>query len=177
MPVPGPRTQFGARPGYANPQRRTPGTQFNRWHRPPPVAMMGHSPGLTYIQTRGHVQATGQIRRMYRQMVNFIPAPAPYSWTANGQPLTRLQGVAITRALRYMTRSVYMGSGIDQTKLSGLHTRIVRGNDKGANQVTIGRGQTRSRPTTRNRMASFGSRVPVLNPAVVAATNQPGQGT
>jgi hypothetical protein len=77
------------------------------------------------------------------------------------------RGLDITRALRYMTRSVYARSGEDNTRFPGLHTRILmRSRSK---PVTIGAGQVRTRPTVRNRMTSFGSRVPTINQAVPAA--------
>lgn len=166
MPVPGPRTQFGPLPGYTNPDDQQP-TFFNRWGRPAPVAKMGETPGLMYINLRGNVLGWGQIRKMWRQSVGYIAAPPTYSWTANGIVAERTGGFQITRALRYMTRSVYMGSGFDNTRFPGLHTQIqpkVR-----SKPVTIGAGQSRGRPTVRNRITSFGSRVPTLNQPVRGA--------
>lgn len=162
-----PRTQFGTLPGYTNPLGQTPDF-INLWDRPPPVTEMGRSPGLMETTLRGCILGAGQVRRMWRQAVNYIPASPPYSWTENrnvGSP--QVVGVGVTRALRYMTRSFYVGSGIDYTHFSGLHTEIqprVR-----SKPVTIGKGQTRSRPTVRNRMTSFGSRVQTLNETVSAA--------
>lgn len=170
MPVPGPRTQYGSVPGYTNPDGQTP-TRFNRWLRPPPVAQMGRTPVLQYISLRGEVLGAGQIRRMWRQSVNLINAQAPINWSnltpTPGSPSQSAQAVGVTRALRYMTRSLYAGSGIDNTRFSGLHTRIypkVR-----SKPVTIGAGQVRTRPTVRNRMTSFGSRVPTINQPVQGA--------
>lgn len=166
MPVPGPRNQFRPLPGYTNPSHGL-SDRFNLWDRPPPVAKMGDSPGLMYVTLRGCVLGAGQIRRLWRQSVNYIAAPPTYSWTANGVVAERTGGYQITRALRYMTRSVYMGSGIDNTRFEGLHTEItpkVR-----SMPVTLGSGQNRGRPTVRNRMTSFGSRVPPLNPPVLGA--------
>lgn len=167
MPVPGPRTQFGPLPGYTNPEHQEP-DRINLWDRPPPVARMGETPGLSFIDRRGNVLGLGQIRRMWRQTVGYIAAPPAYSWTGNGpNHIVGPRGFQITRALRYMTRSLYMGSGIDNTHYYGLHTEItpkVR-----SKPVTIGTGQNRGRPTVRNRMTSFGSRVPTLNQPVVGA--------
>jgi hypothetical protein len=170
MPVPGPRTQYGPDPGYTNPGREVP-TRFNMWGRPAPVAEMGRTPGLMEITLRGNVLGAGQIRRLWRQSINFIAAQAPYSWTSStpnpGDPDRPAPGLAITRALRYMTRSVYMGSGIDNTRFYGLHTQVLpRVRSK---PVTVGAGQVRTRPTVRNRITSFGSRVPAINQPVVGA--------
>ncbi len=174
MPVPGPRTQHGPDPGYTNPHHEVP-TRFNQWNRPAPVADMGRSPGLMQFTRRGNILGPGQIRRMWRQSVNYIAAQPPFSWSENapqpGRPLTNgVQVPNVTRAFRYMTRSIYMGSGIDSTRFSGLHTRIyprVR-----AKPVTVGAGQVRTRPTVRNRITSFGQRVPTLNQPVQGAENE-----
>lgn len=149
--------------------------RFNHWDRPPPVAQMGCTPGLTYVTLRGMVLGAGQIRRLWRQSVNVIRAQASYSWSENapqpGRPLA-MSGPGpdgITRSLRYMTRSVYVGSGIDNTRFSGLHTRIYpRVKSK---PVTLGAGQVRTRPTVRNRITSFGARVPTINQPVQGAEN------
>lgn len=173
MPVPGPRTQQGPDPGYTNPHGQVP-TRTNLWGRPAPVAQMGRSPGLMGVTLRGCVLGAGQIRRMWRQSVNYIAAPAAYSWTASApdarHPAVDYPAVGLTRALRYMTRSVYMGSGFDNTRYEGLHTSIrMRVRSK---PVTVGKGQARSRPTVRNRNTSFGSRVPTINHPTVGAEPQ-----
>lgn len=166
MPIPGPRTQFGPLPGYRNPEGREP-TLFNQWMRPGPIAWPGRSPGFMTVTLRGCILAAGQIRRLWRQSVNLIPAQNPYSWTENGPITEHHEGVGITRALRYMTRSLYIAGGTDNTRYAAIHTVIKKKN--AYKVVTVGRGQTRSRPTTRNRMTSFGSRVPTLNQQVAAA--------
>lgn len=170
VPIPGPRTQDGPVPGYRNPDGETP-NRFNRWHRPGPVAQQGRTPGLMEVSTRGMVLGAGQIRRMWRQGVNLINAQAAYSWStmspAPDRPIVQPPAVGVTRALRYRTLSLYAGSGIDNTRFSGLHTRIyprVR-----SKPVTLGAGQVRTRPTVRNRNTSFGSRVPTLNQPVQGA--------
>ena len=166
MPVPGPRTQHGPVPGYTNPDEQTP-TLFNHWGRPAPIAKMGETPGLMFISLRGNVLGAGQIRKMWRQAINYIPGPPPFSWTANGPVNGPWRGYQLTRALRYMTRSLYMGSGFDNTRFPGLHTEIVH-TARGM-PVTVGAGQNRNRPTVRNRITSFGSRVPTLNNPVQGA--------
>src|ERR1700757_837420 len=165
MPVPGPRTQQGPDPGYRNPGMEPP-VLFNHWDRPGPVTDPGRSPGTMFVNLRGCVLAAGQIRRFWRQTIQYIPGPPAYSTTANGVSGPPPPPFQITRALRYMTRSVYMGGGIDNSRFAGLHTEIkpkVR-----SKQVTIAAGSVRGRPTVRNRMTSFGSRVPTLNSPVDA---------
>jgi hypothetical protein len=174
MPVPGPRGQTGPDPGYFNPGMEQP-NRFNLWDRPAPVTEPGRSPGMMIISRRGNVLGVGQIRRLWRQAVDVIPAQSPYSWSTNspapGRPAMDYQLFGITRALRYMTRSVYIGAGNDGTRYAELHTVVKKSNRH--KPVTIGGGQVPGRPTIRNRMTSFGSRVPALNNVVVAASNQP----
>lgn len=176
MPVSGPRNQTGAVPGYRNPGMEEP-TRFQMWLRPDPVAQPGRSPGLSVISLRGCVLAAGQVRRMWRQSVNYTPASAAYSWTSSapapGMPVVAPPPFMVTRALRYMTRSTYMGAGIDNSRFEGLHTaispRAQRSPQARGRRVTIAAGSVRSRPTVRNRMTSFGSRVPVINQPVTGA--------
>ena len=135
---------------------------------------------MMVISLRGCRLAAGQIRRLYRQSVNFIPAQAAYSWTENSpspdRPIVSPGGFQITRALRYMTRSVYAPNGADNTRFAMLHTKVE--NRVMYKTVTINQGQKRNLPTVRNRMTSFGSRVPTLNRAVDAAQSQyPGGAT
>ena len=172
MPVPGPRTQERPDPGYRNPEGREPDL-FNHWNRPAPVVWPGRSPGMSVISLRGCVLAAGQIRRLWRQAVDMIPAQAAFSWTENapapGRPITSPGGVDITRALRYMTRSVYVAGGTDNTRFAALHTRVTKTNVY--KTVTVGKGG-RNKPTVRNRLTSFGSRVPTLNQQANAAEKQ-----
>jgi hypothetical protein len=169
MPVAGPRTQTGPVPGYTNPEHETP-TFFNRWLRPGPVAELGRTPGLQVFDLRGNVLGAGQIRKLWRQAANEIFAQWPYSRVlmapAPGRGIVQPQAIGVTRALRYMTRSLYMGTGIDNSEFAAIHTTVnlqARGKP-----VTQGMGG-KNRPTVRNRMTSFGSRVAPLNPRVVGA--------
>jgi hypothetical protein len=175
MPVPGPRNQYGPDGGYRNPDGEQT-DRFNHWNRPGPIWWPGRTPGFMQISLRGCVLGFGQIRRMYRQSVNLIPAQGAFSWSDNGNDQSAGPPVGVTRALRYMTRSLYMGAGIDNTRYDGLHTQIIKQNTY--KTVTVGAGNSRSRPTVRNRMTSFGSRVPTLNQASSAAESQnPGGAT
>lgn len=169
MPIPGPRTQFGPDPGYRNPENREPNL-FNQWLRPGPMIWPGRSPGLMTITLRGCILGAGQIRRLWRQSINFTPAQGPFSWTANANDSDLTPSVGITRALRYMTRSLYVAGGTDNTRYDALHTVIKKQNYY--KTITVGKGQTRVRPTVRNRMTSFGSRVPTLNQQVSAAEKE-----
>lgn len=163
MPVPGPRVQTGALSGYRNPDGEQP-TRFNRWGRPVPVASMGNTPGLMYVTLRGCVLGAGQIRRMWRQAIGFIPGPPAYSQSISATYPSEFKehdAIGITRALRYRTLSISPRAGEDSTRFSGLHTKIrpkVR-----SKPVHLGAGLVRSRPTVRNRLSSFGSRVPTIN--------------
>lgn len=175
MPVPGPRTQTGPDAGYRNPGLEQP-TRINHWLRPGPVWWPGRSPGTMVMNLRGNILAPGQIRRLWRQAVDLIPAQGAYSWTSSN-PDSGSGPLGITRALRYMTRSVYSRSGEDNTRMLGMHT-IISQSDRHRVTVTIGAGQKRNQPTVRNRLTSFGSRVPTLNRAVSAAEGQsPGKAT
>jgi hypothetical protein len=169
MPVPGPRTQARPDEGYRNPESRAPDF-FNHWLRPAPIRWPGRSPGYQVISLRGCILGVGQIRRLWRQTVNLVPAQGDFSWTNNANDAPGGGPVDITRALRYMTRSVYAGAGIDHTRFDALHTSVSKVNVY--KTVTVGRGQSRGRPTVRNRMTSFGARVPTLNQRVQAAQSQ-----
>ena len=127
MPVPGPRTQERPDPGYRNPEG-TDSTFFNHWDRPGPIRWPGRSPGMSIITLRGCRLGAGQIRRLWRQSVDLIPAQGAFSWTKNGTSTDLHPGIEITRALRYMTRSVYIGGGLDNTRFANLHTKIDKRN-------------------------------------------------
>lgn len=175
MPIPGPRNQFGPDPGYRNPGLEQ-SNRFNQYGRPGPIFWPGRTPGMMVISLRGCIQAAGQIRKLWHQTVNFIGAQAPYSWTGNGTNGDSPSVVGLTRALRYKTDSLYQGAGIDNTRYAALHSTIKQRHPY--KSVTIGHGQVRSRPTVRNRLTSFGSRVPTINTAVSAAESQsPGGAT
>lgn len=180
----GPRTQTGPVTGYRNPDNQAP-TLFNHWGRPGPIWWPGRTPGTMFLTLRGCKLGVGQIRRLWRQSVNYTGAMS-YSWTENGNnpgyPAGDDQGGnpdargQITRALRYMTRSVYIGAGLDHSRYDELHTVIRKQNFY--KTVTVNAGQKRNAPTIRNRVTSFGSRVPSLNSAIHAAEGQkPGRAT
>jgi hypothetical protein len=128
-----------------------------------------------FLTLRGNKLGFGQIRRLWRQSIDYIPGQASYSWTesapgAGGPVVQPTGGYFITRALRYMTRSVYIGGGLDHSRFDELHTVVTKQNVY--KTVTVNAGQKRNAPTVRNRLTSFGSRVPTLNKAVDAAEAQ-----
>jgi hypothetical protein len=170
MPVPGPRTQDRPIPGYGNPGREQP-DRINRWNRPAPVVQIGKTPNTMTVAMRGNILAPGTVRRMWRQVADMIPAQEPYSWThsapAPGRQFRNPGGLGVTTALRYMTRSIYVAGGTDGTRFSALHTKVEpRVHSK---PVSLNAGGVRNRPTVRNRLTSFGSRVTPLNAKVPAA--------
>lgn len=108
---------------------------------------------------RGMILAGGQLRFLWKQAAAYMSGPPGYSWTIDGpiSTVTAARGFQITRALRYMTRSLYFGAGSDNTRMSELHSVVQpRVRHKA---VTVGVGQQRGKPVTRNRLTSFGSRV------------------
>lgn len=166
MPVPGPRTQARPLPGYDNPGGEQP-HRLNRWGRPDPVVEVGRTPGIMFVSRRGSLLAPGTVRRLWRQSIDLILPQAPFSWTSNGNDYRPPRGVGITTAIRYMTRSVYVQGGTDNSRISALHTKIEpRVHSK---PVTTPAGNVRNRPTIRNRITSFGSRVPPLNRRVTGS--------
>lgn len=151
MPVPGqPRNPFGQSPDRIE------------LERPRHIPVAGRTAGTMREELRGMVLAAGQVRHDWRQVVAYMAAPPAYSWTIN-RPTSNAssaRGFQITRALRYLSRMLYMGSGIDNSRFSELHSAVppaVR-----HKPVTVNAGQTRNKPVTRNRLTSFGSRVTPL---------------
>lgn len=173
MPVPGPRFgQDRSAQGYGNPDEQLP-LRFLRV-LPRFLAWAGQSPGLMETDLRGMVLLPVQVRRFWRQAIDYVAPQAPSSWTSNtpgppGGPGDAFQvvGQGITRALRYKTQSFYVAAGTDGTRFSELHT-VVLPHARGK-PVTVAAGSVRYAPTVRNRLTSFGSRVPPLNPRVSAA--------
>lgn len=149
MPVPGqPRNPFGQAPDRIS------------LEAPRFPVQAGRTPATMVRTLRGMIQAAGQIRHDWRQAVAYIAAPPGFSWTANHVSAPAGRAFQITRALRYLTRSLYMGGGIDNTRNAGLHSRVppmVR-----SRPVSVQSGQQRGKPVTRNRLTSFGSRVTPL---------------
>lgn len=145
-------------PGVArNPLAQRP-TRFRQIKREP-VTQPARSPVLAAeAEPFERDLAPGTFRRVWRQAINLIRPADPISWSENyGQG-------TVTRALRYKAASSYRGAGSDNTRFgaprpirSPLHRQL---------RPTLSAGNKRNLPTVRNRMASFGSRVPTLNQAI-----------
>ena len=151
MPVPGqPRNPFGQAPDRIE------------LERPRHIPVEGRTAATMVTTLRGMILAAGQVRHDWRQVVAYMAAPPDYSWTVNRSltDASSARGFQLTRALRYLSRMLYMGSGIDNTRFSELHSAVppaVR-----HKPVTVNAGQARNKPVTRNRLTSFGSRVTPL---------------
>jgi hypothetical protein len=175
VPVRGqPRNPFGQRPTRFHRLRAFGGDVVSvdtigetplRFHDPAHVfaAIPGESPGLSEHDRVTGVEAPGQVRRLWHQLISPIPPPPP----------VRVADAPFTgqRAIRYKTSSFYLPAG-DQQRFSrdgipGLHTIIVQATRQ--DRPTLTAGVRRNPPTVRNRITSFGSRVPPLNPRIRAA--------
>jgi hypothetical protein len=169
MPVPGPRDQF------RDHTVRNPDHENMRFFEYTPyhgIVDVGQSPGTMERTLRGCVLAFGQVRHLWKQAINYSAAQSPVDWTDNlpqpGQPqFVSPRGFQLTRALRYLTRSLYIQGGTDNTRYSELHTQII--SKTYHKPITTGAGQKRTAPTVRNRLTSFGSRVTPLNQRVQGA--------
>lgn len=137
-------------------------TSLNRFHerRQVFVSRPGASPGVMDVDdTRVDTVAPGTIRRLWQQAVNMIPAPPPF-------PVAEAP-LAITRALRYKASTVFRRAGNENTRF-GARRPITAARHNQA-RVTVAAGNQQGRPTVRNRMTSFGSRVPTVNRPAAAA--------
>ncbi len=136
-----------------NPLEQTP-TRFRERPRVH-VAIPGESPGTREHDPKGTATDTGvgTIRRLWRQVLSGQPGPPPV-------PVSQLPAI-FTRALRYKASSTYKEAGTLNTRLTMLHT-VVRMVARQPRPVLTA-GTRRGRPTIRNRMSSFGSRVEPLN--------------
>lgn len=150
----------------------TVGEKPNRFHERANVFVIrpGDTPGTMETDDRGEILASGSIRRLWKQLVNPIPAPPPVEVSA--MPFTG------QRAIRYKASTTYRPAG-DQLAFSrggrpGMHTVITQATRQP--RPTLGVGLNRNRPVLRNRIASFGSRVPPLNSALSGAVGGGGGG-
>lgn len=174
MPVPGqPRNPFGQTPDRISLEE----PRFTGY-RGPEVNGSNVARAFFQITGRGMVQAAGQVRHLWRQAINYTPAGDDYSWTMSGPPtnragVTAARGFQLTRALRYLTQSLYVGAGVDNSRFGGLHTPIMpRARQP---RATLNAGQQRNKPVTRNRLTSFGSRVTPLQDRPNGGTMRRGQ--
>jgi hypothetical protein len=134
------------------------------------VEIEGESPGTKETSLRGSVLAPGIVRSLWRQTAGFIGAAPDYSWTSSSPGFSRLRPVGLTRALRYMARSFYLPAGSDETRWGA--PRPYQEHETRQPLTTIGAGTRRNRPTVRNRLSSFGSRVQPIVSRVQAAVDE-----
>lgn len=135
-----------------NPLHETP-HRFRREQRPV-VTREGQTPGLMTVDVNDRTDARGTIRHIFRQAVNTILPANPISWSYNNG-----QG-HVTRALRYKAASTYVGAG---SRTAYGRPRPIRPAVHRMLPVTRTAGNKRNLPAVRNRMASFGRRVPTIN--------------
>lgn len=143
-----------------NPLGQTP-TRFRERPRVH-VQIPGQTPGTMEHEDWAPEQAQGTIRRLWRQVMSGQPGPPPF-------PVSQAPAI-FTRALRYKAASTYKGAGSQNTRLTMLHT-VVRMVARQPRPV-LEAGTRRARPTVRNRMSSFGSRVQPLNRRAPAAQKE-----
>jgi hypothetical protein len=132
------------------------------------IALAGETPGTMERSLRGCVLAPGVLRRLWRQTVTMIPAMAGYSWSSNGAPGLPQLAFAWTRALRYMASSRFLRAGNDETRFASEYRSYLRHQSREP-LPTQTAGTRINRPTVRNRLTSFGSRVQPINGPVSAA--------
>lgn len=173
-----PRNQVTQRNGNERNPLNQNTNKWNRWNEPQPVAVLGSTPGLMEYYRAPGITAFGVIRRMWKQSVNDIGA-SPYSWLTMrpgyGRPISYGRAIGVTRAWRYLCSSLYMQAGADNTAFRVAHTEIIAKHKMPP--VTVGAGTMSGRPVIRNRMSSFGSRVPPLNQRAPAATKSNNRST
>ncbi len=131
------------------------------------VAVLGQTPGLMEYDRHTDVQAAGTIRRYWRQLAGLIPAPPEFSWSGNRPAFSGERAYGWTRALRYKITSLYLPAGAGNTRYGAARPHVAMANAQPA--VTLGAGTRQARPTVRNRLRSFGSRVTPLNSPIQAA--------
>jgi len=133
--------------------RPDPPRRRQRLERPPASAVDRQAQALA-DQTVPEQRGAGTIRRLWRTAFGSIPGPVPFAWAQNPPLYGR-------RTLRY--RATYMGRGAGTSAtITGAPRRIVLARAR-VSPITRQAGNAPSRPTVRNRLRSFGSRVPTIN--------------
>lgn len=98
--------------------------------------------------------APGTQRRNWHSSIGSSAGPAPFSWVDNPPE--------ITRPLRYKATSSFRGAGNSAT-MTTAGPRPVRTRQARMSPITRQAGNAPARPSVRNRLTSFGSRVPPVN--------------
>lgn len=174
MPVPGrPRNAGGFEVRFRSSGQTGVSPTTERWTSGPRnrfhgrthtfIDQPGRTPGIQGVELSLDRTGFGQIRRLWRQTIGYIPAGPQLSWTENTTRQRRpLAGQGeITRALRYKASSLFRGYGSNNTRMGA--PRPIVANSHRQPRVTRTAGNLAARPTVRNRLSSFGSRVPPVN--------------
>lgn len=137
---------------------------------------LGQSPGTFFhrvgVLLRGRRQdarlwgtlADGTIREFVMPIVNAISGGSAFNWTrnANDDAPDGVNGVD-TNPVRYRVSTAFLGQG---NQLSNPRARSFvqyPSRPHAPNPVFLRAGQQQGKPTIRNRITSFGSRVPPIN--------------
>lgn len=116
------------------------------------VQRTSQTDGLDGISTPPRL-APGSIRRDVYTQINSIPAPPPFGWADNPR--------IFTNPLRYRVSTRFRRIGNSRAINAALRPIVRR--QVAVSTVTRQVGNKPSQPTVRNRLTSFGSRVPPLN--------------
>jgi hypothetical protein len=136
----------------------------DRFHERPHVFIQreGMTPGVQDIDRSADKAAPGTIRRLWKQTVNFIPAGPQLSHTLNHVTSTpTVLAAPLTVATRYRASTVFRGAGSTNTRFGAPRPIITPRHNQP--RITLAGGNLQGRPTSRNRLTSFGSRVPPVN--------------
>lgn len=154
-------------------QRNPLGQSLDRFKLPPIVFVpqLGRTPGLQDVDLQTGTQAKGTIRRLWRQTVNYLGVSAGLNWTTNRAGFDGTDGFQITRARRYKASSTYSQAGSDNTRFGAPRPKITARHNMPP--ATLSAGNKQSRPVIRNRIISFGKRVPPENQVSPAAQVTP----
>lgn len=150
-----------------NPLGQVPGTRF---HRNRLILMERRQDRITPTRAQ-----PGTIRRWYRSLIGYTSArgSADFSWTRDGFDVAPAgaQG-PVSSPLRYLitTRdTLTAGNQLSQPIARVAHKPSILA----PRPPLVWVGNVQGRPTVRNRIVSFGSRIPALNPASADATLPP----
>jgi hypothetical protein len=142
-----------------NPLAQIPGTFFHRRA----VLLRGRRQDLDTLET----QQAGVLRRLWAPIANMISAGEIFNWSRNlyDDAPDGVNGQTTT-SVRYLisTRNIGAGNGLvnPQARQVFPYENIRHAPDP----LFIRAGQQQGRPTVRNRLSSFSSRVPPINPVL-----------
>jgi hypothetical protein len=128
------------------------------------VAFVAGAQGGTDDTVTPEAVGAGTIRGLVLTQSNSVAGPPPFSWVDNPR-------IFLPRTLRYRASTRFRGVGSDRT-INAADRPMVRWRVQ-QSAVTRQVGNKPAGPTVRNRLASFGSRVPPLNAPSPNATTSP----